>query len=185
MNVGVCVWWLYEHNLTWHEYPFLMEGESHVYFLLLLQFYIRLLCVSDWVNLTTAQWRRRPNHYGTFATHYISARIRATFEISARWLKWISPDVQSLLKIEDGSRYDYLSIYMLPRSYLGWIQPGSASIRRWWPWILAVKPHKNCLDLGCMWSYAYHSFLMSTSALNYHHNPSIVTSESALATFDF
>ena len=39
---------------------------------------------------------------------------------------------------------------------------GSASIRRWWPWILAVKPFKNSLDLGCWCSYANHLFLMST-----------------------
>ena len=41
-------------------------------------------------------------------------------------------------------------------------QPGVASIRRWWPWILAAKQLKNCLDLWCSCSYAYHLFLMST-----------------------
>ena len=39
---------------------------------------------------------------------------------------------------------------------------GFTSIRRWWPCTLAVKLLKNCLDLGCRGSYAYHLFLMST-----------------------
>ena len=70
--------------------------------------------------------------------------------------------IPSLWKIEDGSRYDYLSTYMRQRSYLGWIIRGSASICRWSPWILAVKPLKNCLDLWCRCSNAYHLFLMSS-----------------------
>ena len=49
-----------------------------------------------------------------------------------------------------------------------------------------IKELENCLDLWCRCSYVYHLFLMSTIyAVNYHHNPSIITSESTVSTLDF
>ena len=74
---------------------------------------------------------------------------------------------------------------MRPRSYLGWINRGSASIRSCLPWILAAKQLKNYLDLRCRCSYTYHLFLMLLYALNCQHNPSIFTSESTVDTLDF
>ena len=57
-----------------------------------------------------------------------------------------------------------------PRSYLGWINLGSASIRRWSAWILAAKQFKNCLDVWYRCSYDYDLIV-----LNVYYMRSIIT----------
>ena len=63
-----------------------------------------------------------------------------------RRVTWLTP-----LPIKDWGRISVgLSEHLYAPEIVSWLnQPGSASIRRRWPWILAVKPLKNCLDLWC------------------------------------